>query len=61
MFHPLEQDSVDIIESLGGQYKGKLKMLMSSMIGIDQSNVKNSVKIGGSVMKYEPIFIFYKG
>ena len=30
------------------------------MIGIDQSEVKNSVKIGGSVMKYEPIFIFYK-
>ena len=60
-FHPLEQDSIDVIESLGGQYKGKLKMLMSSMIGIDQSNVKNSVKIGGSVMKYEPIFIFYKG
>ena len=59
-FHPLEQDSVDIIESLGGEYKGKLKMLMSSMIGIDQSNVKNSVKIGGTAMKYEPIFIFYK-
>jgi hypothetical protein len=59
-FHPLEQDSVDIIESLGGEYKGKLKMLMSSMIGIDQSNVKNSVKIGGSAMKYEPIFIFHK-
>ena len=33
---------------------------MSSMIGIDQSNVKNSVKIGGTAMKYEPIFIFYK-
>jgi hypothetical protein len=59
-FHPLEQDSIDIIESLGGEYQGKLKMLMSSMIGIDQSEVKNSVKIGGSVMKYEPIFIFYK-
>ena len=59
-FHPLEQDSIDIIESLGGVYKGKMKMLMSSMIGIDQSNVKNSVKIGGTAMKYEPIFIFHK-
>ena len=59
-YHPLEQDSIDIIESLGGEYQGKLKMLMSSMIGIDQSNVKNSVKIGGTAMKYEPIFIFHK-
>ena len=59
-FHPLEQDSINIIESLGGEYKGKLKMLMSSMIGIDQENVKNSVKINGVSMKYEPIFIFHK-
>ena len=60
-FQPLEQDSIDIIESLGGVYKGKLKMMMASMIGVDQSNVKNSVKIDGVVSKYEPIFIFYKG
>mgnify|MGYP003112951066 FL=1 len=59
-FHPLEQDSIDIIESLGGKYQGKLKMLMASMIGVDQSNVKNSVSVGGQVMKYEPIFIFHK-
>ena len=59
-FHPLEQDSIDVIESLGGEYQGKLKMLMSSMIGIDQSNIKNAVKIGGKFMKYEPIFIFHK-
>ena len=61
IFHPLEQDSIDIIESLGGVYKGKLKMLMSSMIGVDQSNVKNSVSVDGQVSKYEPIFIFHKG
>ena len=60
-FHPLEQDSIDIIESLGGVYKGKLKMLMASMIGVDQSNVKNCVSIDGSLHKYEPIFIFHKG
>tara|TARA_R100001244_G_scaffold132195_1_gene107483 strand:- start:1961 stop:2263 length:303 start_codon:yes stop_codon:yes gene_type:complete len=59
-FHPLEQDTIDIIKSVGGEYKGKLKMLMSSMIGIDQSNVKNSVMVDGVALKYEPIFIFYK-
>ena len=60
-FHPLEQDSIDIIESLGGKYKGKLKMLMASMIGVDQSNVKNKVDVDGVTLKYEPIFIFHKG
>ena len=59
-FHPLEQDSIDIIESLGGKYKGKLKMLMASMIGVDQSNVKNKVDVDGVTLKYEPIFIFHK-
>ncbi len=60
IFHPLEQDSIDIIESLGGEYKGKLKMLMASMIGVDQSNVKNCVSVDGTLSKYEPIFIFRK-
>ncbi len=59
-YHPLEQDSIDVIESLGGEYQGKLKMLMTSMVGVDQSKVKNSVKVNGTYLKYEPIFIFYK-
>ncbi len=59
-FQPLEQDSIDIIESLGGEYKGKLKMLMASMIGVDQTNVKNSVVVDGVPLKYEPIFVFRK-
>ena len=59
-YHPLEQDSIDVIEALGGEYQGKLKMLMTSMVGVDQSNVKNSVKVNGTYLKYEPIFIFYK-
>jgi hypothetical protein len=59
-YHPLEQDSIDVIESLGGLYQGKLKMLMTSMVGVDQSKVKNSVKLNGIYLKYEPIFIFYK-
>ena len=32
---PLEQDSIDVIESLGGEYIGTYKMLMTRMIGID--------------------------
>ena len=59
-YYPLEQDSIDVIESLGGTYQGKLKMLMTSMVGVDQSNVKNSVKVNGTHLKYEPIFVFYK-
>ena len=59
-YHPLEQDSIDVIENLGGEYKGKLKMLMTSMVGVDQSKVKNSVKVGGTYLKYEPIFVFFK-
>ena len=53
-------NGIDIIESLGGEYKGKLKMLMASMIGVDQSNVKNCVSVDGTLSKYEPIFIFRK-
>ena len=61
-YHPLEQDSIDIVESLGGEYQGKLKMLMTRMIGLDPSSsgIKNSVKMKGEYYKYEPIFIFYK-
>ena len=60
-YHPLEQDSIDIVESLGGEYQGKLKMLMTSMVGVDQEKVKNSVKVNGTYLKYEPILVFYKG
>jgi hypothetical protein len=59
-FHPLEEDSIFIIESLGGEYKGKLKMLMTTMTGLNPENVKNCVKVDGSYRKYEPIFIFHK-
>ena len=59
-FHPLEQDSIDILTNLGMEYQGKLKMLMTSMVGVDQSNVKNSVVIEKKALKYEPIFLFYK-
>jgi hypothetical protein len=57
----LEQDSIDIVESLGGEYQGKLKMLMTSMVGVDQEKVKNSVKVNNTYLKFEPILVFYKG
>ena len=56
-FHPLEQDSIDILTNLGMEYQGKLKMLMTSMVGVDQSNVKNSVVIEKKALKFEPIFV----
>ena len=59
-YYPLEQDSIDVLTNLGCEYKGKLKMLMTSMVGVDQSNVKNCVKVGGRYLKYEPIFLFHK-
>ena len=59
-YHPLEEDSIFIIESLGGEYKGKLKMLMTTMTGLNPENVKNCVKVNGSYRKYEPIFVFHK-
>ena len=59
-FHPLEQDSIDILLSLGADYQGKLKMLMTSMGGVNQSKVKNAVKVNEKYLKYEPIFVFYK-
>jgi hypothetical protein len=59
-FFTLEQDSIDILTELGCEYKGKIKMTMSPMTGVDLSGVKNSMKIGDMVYKYEPIFIFYK-
>jgi hypothetical protein len=61
----LEQDSIDIVKSLGGEYQGIYKMLMTRMVGIDTSKIKNSVQVkhhplqrGGDVFKFEPILVF---
>ena len=61
-YYPLEQDSIDILTELGCEYKGKLKMLMTRMVGLDptKSGIKNSVKHNGKAYKFEPIFVFYK-
>ena len=60
-FIPLEQDSIDILEDLGCTYEGKLKMLMTKMIGLNPTQGKNSVEIDGNYFKFEPILIFKKG
>jgi hypothetical protein len=64
---PLEQDSIDILTSLGMEYKGKLKMSLAQMPGgnrVDSETglpkAKNFCKVNGMWLKYEPIFIFYK-
>jgi hypothetical protein len=62
IYYPLEQDSIDILKELGCEYKGKIKMLMTRMVGLDpsKSGIKNSVEYDGKVYKYEPIFVFHK-
>ena len=40
---PLETDTLSFLLSVGAEYIGKLKMLMTSMIGVDQENLENSV------------------
>ena len=61
-YYPLEQDSIDILTNLGMVYQGKLKMLMTRMVGLDpsKSGIKNAVKHNGKIYKFEPIFIFKK-
>jgi hypothetical protein len=61
-YYPLEQDSIDILTELGCEYKGKIKMLMTRMVGLDpsKSGIKNSVEHNGKAYKFEPIFVFHK-
>ena len=64
---PLEQDSRDILESLGMVYQGVVKMALAQMPGgnrIDtetgKPKAKNCCRINGKWVKYEPIFVYYK-
>lgn len=61
-YYPLEGDSRKILEELGCEYKGKLKMAMTRMVGLDptKSGIKNAVQHNGKVYKYEPIFVYFK-
>ena len=61
-YYDLEGDSRKILEHLGCEYKGKLKMLMTRMVGLDpsKSGILNSVKHQNKAYKFEPIFVFHK-
>jgi len=61
-YFDLEGDSIKILKELGCEYKGKIKMLMTRMIGLDPSKtgIKNSVKHKNKIYKYEPIYVFHK-
>jgi DNA modification methylase len=63
----LEEDSKQILLSLGMEYKGVLKMSLAQMPGgnrLDSETglpkAKNFCKVNGLWLKYEPIFVFYK-
>jgi hypothetical protein len=57
----LEEDSINILKSLGMEYKGKMGMLMTKMIGnSDPERLANKVLYNGEWFKYEPVFVFYK-
>lgn len=62
VYFPLEQDSRECLLDLGMEYHGKLKMLMTRMIGLDPSSsgVQNAVEYKGKFYKYEPIMVFFK-
>jgi len=63
---PIEQDSVDILESLGMIYKFKLKMGLEGMPGqnrVDEDGkpkCKNFCQVSSNYLKYEPVFVFWK-
>lgn len=62
---PLEQDSINILESLGMKYITKLKMVLAPMPGSNRivdgkPKFKNFCKINGKFFKFEPVYIFFK-
>jgi hypothetical protein len=57
----LEEDSLEILKSLGMEYRGKICMIMTKMIGnTDPRRLTNKVLHKGEWWKMEPIFVFYK-
>jgi hypothetical protein len=58
--YTLEQDSIDILTKLGCKYQGKIKLGMTGKFGPIQAGTKNSTLLDGVLIKYEPIFVFYK-
>ena len=66
LFLPIETDSIRILKQLGMEHIKTWKMALAQMPGSnrtdDANNVtaKNSCKVGGVLLKYEPIFIWKK-
>lgn len=65
--YPLEQDTIDILQSLGMEYKGKFKMVLAIAPGSNKMDTqsrlpttKNFTQVNGIWRKYEPIFYFWK-
>ena len=65
--YPLEQDTIDILLSLGMEYKGKFKMVLAIAPGSNKMDTqsrlpttKNFCQVNGIWRKYEPIFYFWK-
>jgi len=65
--YPLEQDTIDILQSLGMEYKGKFKMVLAITPGSNKIDIqsrlpttKNFCQVNGIWRKYEPIFYFWK-
>lgn len=64
---PLEKDSTDYLESLGMEHKTTWKMSLAQMPGGNRLDpdtglpkAKNTCKVNGLWLKYEPIFVFRK-
>ena len=60
--HKLYRDPGILSVDIYCEYKGKLKMLMTRMVGLDpsKSGIKNAVEYQGKQYKFEPIFVFHK-
>lgn len=65
-YYPLEQDSIDILKSLGAEYIGVEKMVLANMPGANRvgedgkPTCKNFCKVNGKWHKTELIFVFRK-
>lgn len=63
---PLEVDSKQIAAELGFVYKETVLMALASMPGANritednEATAKNFCKVGGRILKYEPIHVFWK-
>lgn len=56
----LEEATLKICEELGLEYRGKIKMLMTPMKGLNPDKLQNSVYFEEKYHKYEPVFVFLK-